>query len=124
MGDGKSGPAATQKGRGAAVARPPPGIKSALWRKAVDAALGDSPVDARDLAASWAERVVRLYGHARRYYGLLLGTNVEEAVLQVAEAHPMRYSFQEWVALLQVKRRRKIVLGVESDLDAQLCTPL
>ena len=27
---------------------------------------------------------------------------VEEAVLQVAEARPMRYSYQEWVALLQV----------------------
>ena len=66
----------------------PGGSKGSRWKKAIRAALeaggaGQLAADDRDLPTVWAERVVRLYGHARRYYGLLLGTQVEWVGRQV-----------------------------------------
>ena len=80
------------------------GVKGRQWKRAVDAALdavGGGRRGGGGLVDAWAVRVERLYDHARGYYGLLLGPQAGD-LLQAAESKPMRYSFTEWVALLQV----------------------
>lgn len=96
-----------------------------LWRQAVDAALesgGAGRESAGSLTEKWAVRTVRLYGHSRRYYRCLLNSQIED-VLKTAETVPMRYSYDEWVALLQVCeeegwvwRRRTWIWGVQRSL--------